>query len=646
MVQIPNYTDLGITSTKKPFNTHLWWEHTTYGIMMVDSTNQAVLLFSTKARLLIDGSDWDVVDLSDNVNSYKIQSGWLDGVDLWLVMCDNDGTADDFEVCFIELDDSNDCNPVDVSSGGDVNTVYAYDIFKFDGDIYVVSKEERGGTVKFVGWDVDTDPFVEITTQSWGGALADLGPLTYGVIVDIGGGEGCYFFFDVEASNNLYLLSFNGTIFTASTEHPITDVSFPSDPNQLSLAWDGVEFVYNIYEKDGDGLTYLNAWSYFDDANTNLGRYDVALQLDRNTASGVQEKAFHITEDRIYQLSSTAAHQLYLISAHDFVDTIIAITDNFLMCAGGEMYEYINLADFVYEMEIMYGSMRIPGAIMICSEQINISTGMLIKVIDTFTTGGSSTTEIIFEGYVEPFIEQKLQEVLLRSPAQELKRIKPEGDYIGRSDQIISQLILEYCGYVTEGTLSAGIELGQIHFNGDKSLFQILNEFALTDRFIWSLSPAGILDYNDGTVDSTIDINETDNMTLISRRKGERAINKVKIKGSIVDGDQAMGDGVDNIPNQNLNGINPIERTISHLNTNALCITTETNILSRWGTQSTLIEFTHYDPTIGVIQVSQTITFRNNKIDPNISQAQYFIENIIYDALNQHPTYIISDDIT
>ena len=128
-MEYDNYIDLGIISTKKPFNTHLWWFHSTYGIVMVDSTNQTVLLHSTIARLLVDPSDWSVINLSDNTNSYKIQAGWLDGNDLWLVMCDNDATADDFEVFFIELDDSNDCNPIDVSAGGGANSVKAFDIF-------------------------------------------------------------------------------------------------------------------------------------------------------------------------------------------------------------------------------------------------------------------------------------------------------------------------------------------------------------------------------------------------------------------------------------------------------------------------------------------------------------------------------------
>ena len=126
-MNINTYTDLGIISTKKPFNTHLFWEHSIYGLILVDVDDQTKLFISTNK-----GDSWSEIDLSDNANSYKIQSGWLDGNDLWLVMCDNDGTADDFEVCYVELDDSNDCNPIGISAGGDVNTYYVIDIFKIE----------------------------------------------------------------------------------------------------------------------------------------------------------------------------------------------------------------------------------------------------------------------------------------------------------------------------------------------------------------------------------------------------------------------------------------------------------------------------------------------------------------------------------
>ena len=121
------WVDIGIESTKRPYKPNLIWEHATYGIIMVAMDDQTDLIIS-----IDKGTSWSSIDLSDNTNTYNIQAGWLDGNDLWLVSCDNPG--DDFEVFFVELDDSNDCNPIGVSLGQDAGTVNVCDIFKIGTD--------------------------------------------------------------------------------------------------------------------------------------------------------------------------------------------------------------------------------------------------------------------------------------------------------------------------------------------------------------------------------------------------------------------------------------------------------------------------------------------------------------------------------
>ena len=157
------FVDLGINSTKFPFNTHLWWEHSTYGIIMVDSTDQTVLLHSTIDRLLVDGNDWSVV--TDQVKN--IVSGWLDGNDLWLLLCTFVPTGEvgdfdnEFTVIYIELDNSNNVVLVASSVGLGAGTVRAYDIFKIGSDHFVINFDFTGGTSRVRVWDVDADPFVQ-----------------------------------------------------------------------------------------------------------------------------------------------------------------------------------------------------------------------------------------------------------------------------------------------------------------------------------------------------------------------------------------------------------------------------------------------------------------------------------------------------
>ncbi len=385
VIKYYNYEDLGITSAKKPFNTHLFWHHATYGFVMVDSVDQTVLLFSTKARLLIDGSDWDTVDLSDNTNSYKIQAGWLDGNDLWLVMCDNPG--DDFGVCYVELDDSNDCNPVGIGAGGtaDAGTVYAYDIFKIGTDVFVLNNEERTNVPKIVVWDVDTAPFIE--KDSWNGAdcTYNLGPYSFVVIV----GNIVYFTVDMIGCNYVGIMTYNHTTTTiiAPVEYTDAGYSHPSSRNQLSIAYDGSDILYFIVKKDADSKNYLYSYVISTNTLTKLGEYNICLQLNRSTASGVMEKAFHLTEPRVYQLHPYAKYQLYYVANLGSGNVIIAITDNFLMLNGGEMYEYTDHANKMVKVEFVHEIQEASyGSLGVVRNEITIEKGMFTQIIGTFTT--------------------------------------------------------------------------------------------------------------------------------------------------------------------------------------------------------------------------------------------------------------------
>ena len=133
----------------------LQWYHDTYGFYYVDNGDQTKLKKTTD-----DGENVSNIDLT-SATSQKIQAGWLDTNDLWLVCCDNDGTADDFTVVVIELDNSDTVVDKGDSSGADANSVYAWDIFLIGTDHLVLNSETRGGPPKMVVWDVDAHPFTE-----------------------------------------------------------------------------------------------------------------------------------------------------------------------------------------------------------------------------------------------------------------------------------------------------------------------------------------------------------------------------------------------------------------------------------------------------------------------------------------------------
>ena len=375
-MELKRFKDLGIVSSKKPFNTHLWWEHPTYGLVLVDADDQTKLFISTDKA-----DNWAEIDLSDNANSYKIQSGYLDGNDLWLVMCDNDGTADDFEVCFIEFDDSNDCNPVGVSATGDVNTIYAYDIWKEGASFYVVSIEVWGGNSGVLVSIVDSAPFGPGGHYSPGGFTFD--DISYSVTSDA---DTLTYLFVERSDGDVSLLKTWGAAIILSDV--IVDVEVPDNRNQCGLAYDNDNIISFILKLTADGKTYLYSYNITGDATTQAAEYNIALMMDRNTASGVLEKAFGIVNEIVYEIKPKRGGLIQLQDCSNISDNnLIAITDNFLMNDDGDMFEFQDvtneISSIIYKDGIM-GVQKKGTFITHPDFHINWSKGDSIKIYDQY----------------------------------------------------------------------------------------------------------------------------------------------------------------------------------------------------------------------------------------------------------------------
>lgn len=641
IVELKAYVDLNIVSAKKPFNTHLFWEHTTYGIFMIDSTNQAVLLGSTKARLLIDGSDWDTIDLSDNANSYKIQSGWLDGNDLWLVMCDNDGAADDFEVCYVELDDSNDCNPIGVSSGADINTVYAYDICKISSDYYVIEIEAQSTVNAVRAWIVTSAPFTEDDNfilhndDDRCGKIAVINGKAYFMVSTVK---------PVDRAFSVMCSYDPGTNTIDNSGENFTQ-RIATLPTHQSLAYDGINLIYSILEGESDSLNYFTTYNISTEAFVTLGRFDISIMLDRNTAGGFLEKAFHDTEYKIYQLQENSV-QLHLISQPNTDAVIIGITDNYFINNDGDMWEWTNNLTYVASIQIDHKIMEAPIAkIKLKKDTFSITKGMVITIEGEYTSQSDTNTATIFEGKVVDFDDKLLQTVWLESSAlKELDKIFPEGTYSGSSQSIINSLITEYCKYISVGTLAVGIAMGSITYEGDKSLRTILLTLIYINNFIWALTPTGALNFNSGALDSGVDLTETDNVWRVRTGNQGEGMNYWKIRGAIVGGSQ-LEKILQDADDQLLNGLNPLSETYAELNSQSLVNIMAAARKTRTEDVSKIVNYKHYDPSLGFIQPGETKTFEYGLSEPVVAQDQFIIYGIKYDARGGIGDYKIADEL-
>jgi hypothetical protein len=620
-----NYTNLSITSAKKPYNNSLFWEHSTYGLLLVDSTSQDKLLISTDK-----GDNWTDIDLT-GATTKKIQAGWLDGNDLWLVTCDNPDNV--FTVIYVELDNSNNVVDVGDSANQDAGTVYAMDIFDISGTKYICALDDDSATsttgISFYTSGAMGVPDLRLTTPG-------ISETSYGVVV------GTDYWCLNEIGTNLNVMKYDPGV-SLTVPDLIANYRVNSDRGKAWMAYDGSNILYALIEKTADSTNWIATHNISGGSFELQEENDIIMMLNRNSSS--QEKGFHITEYKVYQLHSKLAFQTHLIAKPDTGEVIVGITDNYLITTTGKMFEYEDVEAYVMECLVRRGSREVPSGTISLSTY-SLEAGMLIRIEDMFTTATVSASQIIFEGFIETFSQGYPQAAILISPAQkDLEEEFPSGEYSGRTDEIIVSLIAAHCDYITGGTMSNGMAMGTIEFLGDKSFREILDEFALQDDFIWYLTPTGELYYNNGTVDSGENFTASSSIWDVRKTYGMRAINYVDIKGGFVSGSQVSGTVAEDTADKRLHGRIPYERTFSHLDLAAQCTSTNTNILARLGTQPIIVPFTHVDTTVGLIQEGETVTFEYNVTNPNISSDQFLILSSIYNAKQGKASYRISDQV-
>ena len=380
-----------------------------------------------------------------------------------------------------------------------------------------------------------------------------------------------------------------------------------------------------------------------------VARHDICLMVDRNTAAGVLEKGFHISEYKVYQLHPTAPHQLYLIAVPALSGVIIALTDNYMFAldesSNVELYEYEDKIRKLITFDGVHEIMEPPGGdVTLKKDAIPLENNMVMNFIDNYTSAGSTSEGIVFEGTIYKHTEIENQTVNLESSAEIDLDTKPSGNYSGRSDEIITSLLADYCPYITKGTFSAGTAMGTITFGGDKTLGIILDELAYFENWIWYLKPTGVLYYNNGTVDSGVNLTESDNVHFVKPSRPKEIYNRIKIKGAYIDGVQVESEWKEDLESQQTIGIKPRTFTFSFLNTVALCNTAATNLLTRLGKEPFKVIFTHQDETIGFMQPGETITFEFNRGGIIVASDQFLITEVIY--IDQSVgTYTIRDEL-
>ncbi len=393
--EIYRFKALGITSTKKPFNTHLWWEMSNGDLLLVDSTSQTDLLISDDK-----GANWNTVSTGSFsggkiTRTQNIQMGWQDRDDdkIWFVDCDNDGVDNTFTVWYLTISTY---ILTEVDDKVETTAIYVYDINKRDGKIEVVLREVNFDNHRIRFYDVDQSPFTETYSVNlntpWAlTTMVVIGTTSYGVL---------------DHSTNLRYLTFDGTIVQLKVVK--LNYSLPASMNQWGHAYDNIDNLYFSGVRDADGLTYLIKYNISGNVISAGAEYNIALMLDRNnigTIPNESEKAFGISNEIVYEITTRKGGILQLQDCSAITDAnIIAITDTLFMNFDGDMFEYTNITSDINHLKVTEELGTLSYADMDIRETTlgHFSAGDIIKIYDSDTVlswrGRILYPEMVLEG--------------------------------------------------------------------------------------------------------------------------------------------------------------------------------------------------------------------------------------------------------
>ncbi len=342
-----------IQNSKKPQNTHLIFE-TTYGIYFVDSSDNTILLKTDDEGLTVS----TVVD-----RDRDIVYGWYDRDNEYIWLVDDNGPTR-VSTFYLRLSDDTIPSfwdytlyyiPVDVIIPGYLNRIYYILKYYFVGNLYIA----------FDYWRALGDWTTNMGSVLGGARTAEIGYFTS----DGAGISWCLFKWSNE-NVELWKVDYNGNSFTqlkdcgANTELP--------SKNQRAIAYDGNDILYFVLQDTSNSKYYLYSYVISTDTLTKGGVYNIALMLERNNAGvfpSKTEKAFHITTQEIFKvklpINNRVPQGLTKFSTINSSNTMVAITDSYLIDSEAQLYKYVDVSSNLHELEIRHDTRSYPKMVSI-----------------------------------------------------------------------------------------------------------------------------------------------------------------------------------------------------------------------------------------------------------------------------------------
>jgi hypothetical protein len=306
-----NYTDLDIASSKMPPNAHLLHEQGDV-LIIVDDLGDDVYYSEDK------GATW--TSISAIVTHDTMVNAWHDQTNKFIYY--QALTAGNTNAVYkLDASDADPSNWSITEIGANLNH-YGLDIWIRDGNIEQLICDTIENDLEVWQWQdpnwVEIDDYAVQDTHIYGNKAVVIGTVTYFVYAD--------------ALGDPSMFSFNGAAITKLDDQGVATREVPEEHRRQGMSYDGVDVIHFITSNLAQTTFYHTEYSIAGDTMTEINEFDICMQLDRNTASGVKEKAFIADGLKVYQLHGVITHQWHLIAKINATGKHIkAITDNFVM---------------------------------------------------------------------------------------------------------------------------------------------------------------------------------------------------------------------------------------------------------------------------------------------------------------------------
>lgn len=651
-------------SNYEPFHTHLLSQTDSYGIYMIrddGSGNPRVLCKSTN-----EGLSWTTI----STRSRDVTGWYYHQTDKRIWWCEPNTSVVRLHAYYIELDNSDNivdagyttwgsgvtrCEWGDIwyhDDGGSNQRMYMTGIFRSDtvialkGTFYWTSPStwtQIGGA----GWSSNDNaaskwhysPVVVMndTNYVWQSHYlysGDSGNFILGLTrIKIVGGS--------ESSVEYNVSSGSGDTRGLPPEN-MRGVSYNgSDILTFVVDWDGAA-DYRGYQRSISGASF-----------TYLGTdFDIAVMLDRNSTS--YEKAFHISLSKVYQITRKK-YGLLFIDNPDLTGVIKAITDDYLFTedesSNIEIWKYELVTDNDYaKIEVLYSTDELSRA-DIYSEQVFIKNLILFIYNDD--------DDLVFEGKIHKrTFNSTLVHYECNAVYDELysTRITDNLSTVTTKNvKNIIEYILDTYGRILyyDSSIDANFTTtySGIEFT-DRTIKEILNVLLDLEDGNWYVAPDGkISAYKIANIPSS---GKTVYKTSSTDSSNFRSVpvvteimakfNQITLYGGIVGGVRLKneeGFGED-LVDQYENGIKEYLDFFSHIKDQDTLNTLADSLLNLegLGTNPYYVKVQLFG--LGVVQYGLTLNLQFTPFEELATADDFYILEIVYDALNDIGYYILS----